>query len=248
MLNIKKFLTEIWARTQNARIIMKKELRSYFVSPIAYIVITLFLILSGVFFFPAFFLMNQADLRNFFELIPLLFSVFVPIITMKLFAEERNIGSLEMLLTMPFSTADIIAGKILSATVFIIVMLVPTLVYPISIVFVGSVDIAPIVGGYLGAILLGAAFAAIGVFTSSLTRNQIVAVIISLVICIFLALIHKLSVLIPAKIVGVVEYLGAGYHYSSIGRGLIDSRDLIYFASLIGIFSLATARVIDERR
>jgi ABC-2 type transport system permease protein len=227
---------------------MKKELRSYFVSPIAYIVITLFLVLSGVFFFPAFFLYNQAELRRFFELIPILFAVFVPIITMKLFAEERNVGSFEMLLTMPFSTADIVAGKILSATVFIAVMLVPTLVYPISIIPVASLNVAPIVGGYVGAILLGAAFASIGVFTSSLTRNQIVAVIISLVICLILALIHNLSVLIPSKIVSVVEYIGAGYHYSSIGRGLIDSRDLIYFASVITIFSLATTRVIDERR
>jgi ABC-2 type transport system permease protein len=245
---IKHYCAQIWNATRNTRIIMKKELRSYFISPIAYIVIALFLVLSGVMVFPAYFLNNQADLRGFFDLLPFLFAFFLPIITMRLFAEERNTGTLEMLITMPFTTWDIIFGKIAAATVFSIVMLVPTFIYPISIFFVGSPDIGPIIGGYIGAIFLGAAFASIGVFTSSLTRNQIIAVILALVISVFLAFLHKLSVIIPASIVDAVEFIGAGYHYSSIGRGVVDTRDVLYFASVVAVFAMATSRVIEERR
>jgi len=187
-------------------------------------------------------------MRQFFEILPILFAFFIPAVTMKLFAEERNIGSLEALLTMPLKLGDIVAGKILASTVFVVIMLLPTLVYPISILFVGSLDIGPVVGGYLGAILLGAAFSAIGVFTSSLTRNQIVSFIVALSICIFLTLVDKFLVLFPSVVVSIFQNIGADYHFKSIARGVVDSRDLIYFASVIALSVFGTIRTIEERR
>jgi ABC-2 type transport system permease protein len=245
---VKAMTSRAWAYTLNARIIMKKELNSYFVSPIAYIVITLFLAISGSIFFPTFFLYNQAEMRQFFEILPLLFSFFIPAVTMKLFAEERNLGSFETLLTLPFRLGDIVAGKILASTVFVAIMLAPTLIYPVSILFVGSLDFGPVVGGYFGAILLGATFSAIGVFASSFTRNQIISFIVAFSLCIFLTLIDKFLVLFPSVVVSIFQNLGADYHFRSVARGVIDSRDLIYFASVIALSVFGTVRTIEERR
>jgi ABC-2 type transport system permease protein len=245
---VKDILARVWLYTFNVRIIMKKELRSYFVSPIAYIVITLFLAITGALFFPTFFLYNQAEMRMFFEILPLLFAFFVPAVTMKLFAEERNLGSFEALLTMPLKLGDIVAGKILASTVFVAIMLLPTLIYPISILFVGSLDFGPVVGGYFGAILLGATFSAVGVFASSLTRNQIVSFIVAFSLCMFLTLVDKFLVLFPSAVVSIFQNLGADYHFKSVARGVIDSRDLIYFASVIALSVFGTIRTIEERR
>ena len=127
--------------------IFRKELKSYFVSPIAYIVISVFLLVTGWFFFSTFFLINQANLRNFFNLLPFVFSFIVPAVTMRLFAEELNIGSYETLLTMPVTFADVIMGKFMAAVVFVAAMLVPTLVYAVTIALLGRVDWGPVLGG-----------------------------------------------------------------------------------------------------
>ena len=141
--------------------IFKKEFRSYFVSPIAYIVISIFLLVIGWFFFTPFFIYNQASLRNFYALLPIMFSFVVPAITMRLFSEELNIGSYEILLTMPVTFSDVILGKFLASVVFVAAMLFPTLAYPITVSILGQLDWGPVIGGYVGAILLGAAFSAV---------------------------------------------------------------------------------------
>jgi ABC-2 type transport system permease protein len=187
-------------------------------------------------------------MREFFELLPILFSVFIPALTMRLFAEERHTGSFEMLVTMPLSIGDIVAGKICAATVFVVFMLVPTLIYPVSVACVGALDIGPVIGGYLGAILLGATFSAIGVFTSSLTKNQVTAFIVALSICLGLTLLDNFLVFFPSVVVRVFEYIGADYHFKSVAKGVIDSRDLIYFGSVIALCTLGTIRKIEERR
>ena len=157
--------------------IFKKEFGTYFVSPIAYIVISIFLVVTGWFFFSTFFLFNQASLRNFFSLLPITFAFVVPAVTMRLFSEELNVGSYETLLTLPVTDGDVILGKFTASVAFVAAMLVPTVAYPIFVSFLGQLDWGPVVGGYVGALFLGASFSAIGLFVSSLTRNQIIAFI-----------------------------------------------------------------------
>ncbi len=227
--------------------IMKKELMTYFYTPIAYIVITAFLIVTGFFFFKDFFYFNQAEMRGFFQFLPLVLTLVVPAITMRLFAEEIHSGTIETLMTLPVTTAEAVVGKFLAATAFVSIMLAPTLVYLVTIVIVGSPDPGPIIGGYLGSILLAGAYSSVGILTSSLGRNQIVAFIGGLAACFFLWLIDKITIFLPAKL-AFIEFLGTDYHFRNISRGIIDSRDIIYFLSIIVISILLTTKILDDRR
>ncbi len=223
---------------QQATHIFKKEFAAYFVSPIAYIVISIFLLVTGWFFFTTFFLYNQANLRNFFALLPITFSFVVPAVTMRLFSEEFNVGSYEILLTMPVTFLDVVLGKFLAAVLFVATMLIPTLAYPITVSFLGQLDWGPVVAGYTGAVLLGAAFSAIGLFASSLTRNQIIAFIIGMAICFGLTLIDKMLFFLPQSLLSFFEYLGADFHFENVSKGVIDSRDILYFLSVsfVGLY------------
>jgi ABC-2 type transport system permease protein len=232
---------------KSASNIFRKEFRGYFISPIAYIVITIFLVLTGWFFFSTFFIYSQAEMRNFFNLLPLIFSFIIPAITMKLFAEEFNTGSYELLMTMPVSSVDIITGKFLAATAFAAVMLAPTLLYAFCISLIGDLDWGPVIGGYVGAVLLGAAFSAIGLFASSLTRNQIIAFIIGMTFCFALTLIDKMLFFLPESILNLIQYLGADFHFQNIAKGIIDSRDILYFLSICFVMLYATHLVIQEK-
>ncbi len=224
-----------------------RELRDYFTSPIAYIVISIFLLVSGWFFFTTFFLYNQADLRSFFNLLPPILSFIIPAITMRLFSEERNVGSYETLLTLPVTFRDIILGKFLAALILVAVMLAPTLFYALCIATIGALDWGPVIGGYLGALLLGAAFCAIGLFASSLTRNQIIAFIVAMAICFALTTIDRMLFFFPQATLAILGYLGAGSHFQNIARGVIDSRDIIYFLSVVFIGLYSTALVMEEK-
>jgi ABC-2 type transport system permease protein len=228
--------------------IFNKEFKCYFISPIAYIVISIFLLVTGWFFFATFFLYNQANLRNFFDLLPVIFSFVIPAVTMRLFSEELNVGSYETLLTLPVTVNDVILGKFLAAIAFITLMMAPTLSYVGFIMFLGQLDWGPIIGGYFGAFLLGAAFSAIGLFASSLTRNQIVAFIIGVIICFSLTLIDKMLFFFPWSFLEVINYLGADYHFQNISKGIIDSRDILYFFSVIFIGLYCASLVIQRRR
>jgi ABC-2 type transport system permease protein len=227
--------------------IFKKEFNSYFVSPIAYIVIAIFLLVTGWFFFATFFLVGQANLRNFFSLLPIIFSFVIPAITMRLVSEELNVGSYELLLTLPVTLTDVVTGKFLAAVAFIIAMLVPTFMYPITVAALGQLDWGPVIGGYLGAVLLGAAFSAIGLFASALTRNQIIAFIVAMAVCFILTLIDKMLFFLPRSMLGVLAYLGADFHFQNISKGIIDSRDIIYFLSVCFIGLYGAYLVLRER-
>ncbi len=228
--------------------ILSKELKDYFISPIAYIVISIFLLVTGWFFFATFFLYNQADMRNFFSLLPMTFSFVIPAITMRLFAEERQVGSYEILFTLPVSTTDIILGKFLAGVVFIGIALIPTIAYPLFISFLGQLDWGPVFGGYIGAILLAAAFTAIGLLASSLTRNQIIAFIVGMIICFALTLLEHMLFFVPQWLLGVLGNLGAALHFQNIAKGIIDSRDILYFFSIIFISLYGTYLVIQEKK
>lgn len=224
-----------------------KEFRDYFVSPAAYIVISIFLVVTGWFFFMTFFIYDQASLRNFFALLPVIFSFIIPAITMRLFSEEKSTGSYEILMTLPVTLNDVILGKFAACTAFVVAMLIPTLLYPVTISFIGQIDWGPVLGGYLGALLLGAAFSAIGLFASSLTRNQIVAFIIGVAICFSLTLIDKMLLFFPGSILGILEYLGADFHFHNVSKGIIDSRDIVYFISVIFI-SLYSSHLVMHKK
>ncbi len=233
---------------ENTAYIFRKEFKGYFVSPIAYIVITIFLVLSGWFFFSTFFLYSQAELRNFFTLLPVIFSFIIPAITMRLFSEELNTGSYELLLTMPVTSLDIILGKFLAAIAFVGLMLLPTISYAVMISFIGELDWGPVIGGYVGSILLGGAFSAVGIFASSLTRNQIIAFIIGMTICFTLTLLDKMLFFLPESILGTLQFLGADFHFQNVSRGILDSRDIIYFLSIGFVMLYATNLVIREKK
>jgi gliding motility-associated transport system permease protein len=212
--------------------IFRKEFNAYFVSPIAYIVIAIFLLVTGWFFFATFFIYNQANLRTFYALLPIMFAFVIPAVTMRLISEEINVGSDEILLTLPVTFREVILGKFLAAVALVVAMLIPTVAYPLTVSFIGQLDWGPVVGGYVGAVLLGAAFSAIGLFASALTRNQIIAFIIGLAICFTLTLIDKMLFFLPRSLLGVLAYLGADFHFQNIARGIIDSRDILYFISI----------------
>jgi ABC-2 type transport system permease protein len=227
--------------------IFMKEFKGYFISPIAYIVITIFLIVTGWFFFATFFLFGQAEMRNFFALLPVIFAFVIPAITMRLFSEEFNTGSYELLMTMPVSPMNIIIGKFLAAVAFVICMLLPTIFYSICITFIGDLDWGPVIGGYLGAFFLGASFSAIGLFASSITKNQIIAFITGMTFCFLLTLIDKMLFFLPESLLSVFQYLGADFHFQNISKGIIDSRDLLYFLSVCFVMLYSTNLVIEDK-
>jgi len=227
--------------------IFKKEFYAYFLSPIAYIVISIFLVVTGWFFFSTFFIYNMASMRNFFAMMPIIFSFVVPAVTMRLFAEELNVGSYELLLTMPVTIRQVVLGKFLAGLVFMAMMLLPTLLYPIAISFLAELDWGPVIGGYLGAIMLAGAYCAIGLFASSLTRNQIIAFIIGLAICFGLTMLDKMLFFLPETLLGLFNYLGADAHFANIAKGVIDTRDLLYFLSVVFIGLYVTHLSIEEK-
>ncbi len=225
-----------------------KEFKTYFISPIAYIVIAIFLVVTGWFFFSTYFLRDQATLRYFFEMLPFVFSFVVPAVTMKLFAEELNTGSYELLMTMPVTFRQVLVAKLAAATAFVAVMLVPTLPYAVSVAVTGDLDWGPVAGGYLGAVLLGLVFSAIGIFASALTRNQIIAFIVAAAICFGLTILDLMLFFLPVPLLDVLQYLAAGAHFENISKGVVDSRDLLYFLSLAFVALYGAYLALTEKQ
>ncbi len=234
----------------NVIAVFRKEFKSYFSSPIAYIYITVFIVSSSWLFFRSFFVFNQADMRGFFGLMPWIFLFFVPAVTMKLWAEEKKLGTVELLMTLPLKEYEVVLGKYLAGLMLFLLSIVLTFVIPIVLFALGDPDGGPIVGGYLGIFLMGAAYLSIGLFASTVTENQIIAFIMGVVICFALLIIGEDFVLFstPQWLVPVFSYLGLGSHFASIGRGVLDSRDLIYYLSLIGFFLYMSMHTIETRK
>jgi ABC-2 type transport system permease protein len=230
--------------------IFKREFRSYFRSPIAYIFIGVFLMVSGWFFYQTFFVLDYASMRNYFDILPWLFLIFVPMVTMRLWAEERKVGTMEVLMTLPIRDHEAVLGKYLASLAFLAIALILTIPIPITTLALGDPDIGVIAAGYIGGLFMGAAYLAMGIFVSSLTQNQIVAVIIGWVLCFILFFIGNDLVLFaaPKSWVPVLEYMGLGNHFESIGRGVLDSRDVVYYLSVIAFFLFLNVRVIEARK
>jgi ABC-2 type transport system permease protein len=232
---------------RNFYAIFKKEFKSYFSLPIAYIFITVFLVLSNWLFLRGFFLTGQASMRNFFGFMPWMFLFFVPAITMRLWAEEKKLGTMEILMTLPVRDHEVVLGKFFASFCFLILTIALSFPLVVTVAALGNPDGGPIIGSYLGVFLMGGAYLAIGLFISSLTENQIIAFIISIVVIFALIMIGWDMVLfsVPSFFAPIFSYLSIGAHFDSIGRGVIDSRDLIYYFSVIGFFLYLNVRKLE---
>lgn len=227
---------------RNILIIARRELRSYFNAPVAYIVLVTFLLVVGFMFFGPFFLIGRADMRPFFAPSPfspsMLLLIIVPALTMRLVAEERRSGTIELLTTMPLRDGEVILGKFLAAVALMAVGIGLTLTYPLTISTIGPLDWGPVIAGYLGLIVFVKVLVAIGLLSSTLTKNQIVAFIIGFIICAALYFVYWLQFLLPQGIAELVEFMSVSYHLENWAKGVVDSRSVIYYASLIvgGLF------------
>jgi ABC-2 type transport system permease protein len=232
---------------RNIKYVFQKELRSYFNSPVAYIVIVVFLVILGWFFVSGIFIANISSLRTVFETTPFLLLFFAPAITMRLISEEKKSGTLELLLTKPVKEYEIIVGKFLAAWVLYFFTLLPTLSFYVTMTLLGTLDLGPVIGGYLGLLLVGAVFLGVGVFGSSITENQVVGFIVSFLIVFVLFMLDKILLYVPTSLASVLEYLSIDYHFSNIARGVIDSRDVLYYLSAI-VFTLLLGTVSLQKR
>ncbi|MCQ2285665.1 MAG: gliding motility-associated ABC transporter permease subunit GldF [Bacteroidales bacterium] len=236
-----------------------KEVKSYLTSVVGYVFIGVFLVVTGLFLwvFPNVnnvLLAGVADLQGLFSLSKFLFLFLVPAITMRSFAEEKRQGTMELLLTKPLSDNQIIAAKFLSCLTLLVISIIPTLIYIISVYNlgkpIGNIDMGSTWGSYLGLVFLGATFISIGVFISSITTNQIIAFILTAPICFILyfgfEFIYSFEVL--GNFGYIVKTMGIEHHYTSISKGVVDSRDVIYFCSVIFIFLFATRISLLSRK
>ncbi|HCV42147.1 MAG TPA: hypothetical protein DGH68_01590 [Bacteroidetes bacterium] len=230
----------------NIWIITQKELRSYFDSATAYVFIVLFLVLCGTYVVGNIFLENVASLRLLFEVAPILMLVFVPAVTMRLISGEKRQGTFELLGTRPIRIGDIVLGKFLASWVLVVFTILPTATYAIILSSIGRLDWGPVVGGFCGLFLLGGTFVAIGLFASALSNNQVIALIVGSIVISCLFYLDRILPFVPPGLVLSVEYLSAGYHFSSLGRGIVDSRDVVYSISMI-VFFLLLAAVASRR-
>jgi len=233
----------------NVKAIYLKELRAYFNSPMAYIFLVLFALLNGYFFTNMFFLMGQSDMRSLFNVVPLVYLFFVPAISMGLIAREKSQGTVEMISTLPINDVELVLGKYLAAVTLIVVGLGFSVVHFFTLTMVGTnIDYGAAILGYCGLVLVGAFYAAVGTFASSLTENQVVSLIISLMVVLVFFLMDKMLLFVPAGIAGFVQYFSVDYHLSNISRGVLDSRNLAYFGSMVWLFLVLTLRVLDMRK
>jgi ABC-2 type transport system permease protein len=255
---------------KNALAIAAREIRSYFVSPVAYVVLTGFLLLSGWFFFNllarfSYLLqiygsagrgggeLERLNLND-FVISPLLHNlsvvlvILIPVISMRTFAEEKRLGTFELLLTSPLRVGEIVAGKFLGALVFVSLMLALTGIYPILLVVYGNPEMGIMLSGYLGLFLVAASFLSIGLLTSSLTENQIIAAVSCLVALLLLYVINWPADTSTPAIGAVLHYLSVTEHFSEFVKGVVDSRAIVYFLSLIAAALFLTHRSVESLR
>jgi ABC-2 type transport system permease protein len=236
--------------------IARRELRSYFDSPLAYVVICLSLLMLGVgvFLWPGrFWQVDRATLSSMFEVIPVgLVVLIVPVVTMRLLAEEKRSGTLEMLITLPVRDSDVILGKFLGAFGLVVVLLAATALYPILMFkllwHLGPLDGGPVISGYVGLALFGAATVAVGLLISSLTDSQVIAFFITFIVLGMLYMIGEIAALVPNALGNVLHELSFKEHYTSFERGLIDVRDVVFFLSITILALVLAFRALEGRK
>ncbi len=227
-----------------------RDLNLSLYSPMAYIFMVVFSGLLLFLFLRGFFVVGEASMRFMFSLLPWFFIIFVPAITMKGFAEEKKTGTLEILLTYPANAGKIVFEKFLASFLLLTIALAFTLSVPITLLFIGSPDTGQIISGYIGALLLGGAYVSIGVFASSLSGNQVISFILGVIFSFVLFFLGSpiFTTGLPNSIASLFSYLSLYAHYDAMVRGVIDSRDVIYYLSVMFMFLYATYYVIEKRR
>lgn len=227
-----------------------KEMRAYLVSPIPYVLVFIFAIFMSWWFFDPgeFFLVNVASMHSFFGVIPWVFILLVPALSMRLWSEEARGGTLEMLLTLPVKPWKLVGGKFLSAWTLLLFCLVATLPIPVTVSILGDLDWGPVIGGYLGALLLGGALLALGVWISALTTHQIVGFLIAAVVALVLVLMNYLATRVGGALGEAFEQISVASRFESMGRGVLDFRDILYFVSFILFFLYMNAMAVENRR
>ena len=240
----------------NVWVIFKREFLGYFVTPIAYVFMAIFVALAGVFtvYLGGFFLRAQADLSAFFSFHPWLYLFLIPALAMRLWAEERRSGTIELLLTLPITMPQAVIGKFLAAWLFTAVALALTFPVWITVNYLGDPDNGVIVAGYLGSLLMAGAYLAIGSCVSAFTRNQVIAFVVSAVVCLLFVLagyplvLDAFSAWAPPILVEAVASFSFLGHFQDIGKGVIDLRDFVYFASLIALWLFVNILVLDVKK
>jgi ABC-2 type transport system permease protein len=231
-----------------ALVIAKREIRTYFDSPVAYIVVTFFVLLFGFLFFQGLFLEKQADMRGIYSLAPLMFCFFAPAVTMRLLAEEKGSGTIELLITMPVRDWQVVLGKWLASLALLLATMGLLAVFAISVARLGPLDKGAAVAAYFGLFLMGASYLAVGVMASSFARNQVAAFIVSLAICFALFLFGKVLSFMPEKLRPLFAYLSTDTHFDNFSKGVVDSRDVIYYASLIVVSLFVATTSLESRK
>jgi len=240
----------------NIKTVAKREWSSYFGSPVAYVFLIIFLALAGFFTFSVsgFYEARQADLRGFFFWHPWLYLILVPAIAMRLWSEERRSGTIELLFTLPITSMQAICGKFLAAWLFLIVAIALTFPIVLTAYYLGHPDGGVIFCGYVGSMLLAGAYLSVGMLTSAMTRNQVISFVLAVVMGLFFILAgfppvtDALSHIAPTVVVDFVAGLSFISHFQSLQRGIIDVRDLLYFASIIAFMLFATRMVLQGKR
>jgi ABC-2 type transport system permease protein len=241
---------------RNILAIFKRELEAYFATPVAYVFIVIFLFLNGIFTFYLgdFYERNQADLEPFFQFHPWLYLFLIPAISMRLWAEERKTGTIELLMTLPVSLAQAVLGKFLAAWCFTAIALALTFPIWITVNYLGDPDNTVILAGYLGSLLMAGGFLAIGSCISALTKNQVIAFVVSVVIC-FAFILSGFPIVLdffrawaPQALIEAISSFSFLTHFYSIRRGVIDVRDVIYFATLMAFWLYANTVVIEAKK
>ncbi len=232
---------------KNFYLIFKKELKEYFNSPLAYIIMIVFLIISGWLFASTIFLINRVTIENFTYNVPILLMFFAPALAMQLMSKEFYSGTLEILGTLPLKDEQIVLGKVFAASTLLAASILLTLIFPVSISSFGNVDWGQLIGAYIGMILIGGLFLSAGIFASSLTNNQVVSFIIGFALSFVFFISGKLTGVIPGFGGEIFSYLGIDSHWESISRGVIDLRDIFYFLSVSGFFIYASLVIFKKR-
>ena len=235
--------------------VFKRELKSYFTTPIAYVFLVVFLFFAGYLTFKnGFFEIRQADMTAFFVNMPLLFAFLVPATAMRLWAEERKTGSIELLFTLPITVMQAVLGKFFAAWVFLVIALALTFPMVITVFYLGQPDLGLIITGYMGSILMAGGFLAVGCFFSALSKNQVISFVLSVVACAVLVFagvpttMNYLSTFLPAGLVTAVGNMSFETHFESIQKGVLEFRDVSYFLFLIVGWVAACAVVLEERK
>jgi len=237
-------------------VIFRRELAAYFTTPVAYVFIVIFLVLAGAltFYYGAFFERGQADLQSFFGFHPWLYLFLIPALSMRLWAEERKSGTIEMFLTLPVTVLQAVIGKFLAAWVFTGIALALTFPFWITVNYLGKPDNGVILASYLGSFLMAGGFLAVGAAVSALTKNQVIAFVISAAICFLLIVTETQIVLgplqswVPGPVLEAISSLSFLDHFAAIMRGEIDARDLVFFLSVIVLFLFANVQLVDLKK